>query len=109
MPPPILLTWVLLGRRPALHQDRERRQVARLEEGLVGVQGAPGCQSEAFERRSRELHRRLRVCRHQVYVDDRALVDVVIAARVAGHGEVVGRVAGVFARVGQPGAMPPAR
>src|SRR4029453_198088 len=69
-----------------LHQDRERRQVATVEEGLVGVQGAPGCQSEAFERCSRELHRRLGACRNQVAVADPAPVGGGGARRGGGGG-----------------------
>ena len=75
-----------------------------MEEGLVGLERAIVGQPEARQRRACELHGRLRPRRDQVAVDDCALVDVVIAARVAGRRQVLGGRARVPALVEQPGA-----
>ena len=72
-----------------------------MEDRLVRLERAIGGQAEPLERRSCKLHRRLRAGRNQVTVCDRALVDEVLAARIAGGEQVPSCRAGVTALVQQ--------
>ena len=77
---------------------------AAVKQALVGVERALGGQAQAPQRRTRELHGRLRAGGDEVAVGDRALVDVAVTPAVAGGRQVFGSGAGVVSLVKQPGA-----
>ena len=89
---------------PSLHEDREGGRVGSIEEALVRLQRAVGCQTEAPERRGGELHGRLWAGGDEITVHDCAFVDVIVAARVSGGHEVLRCRAGVAALVQKAGS-----
>jgi hypothetical protein len=91
------------GRRLRFGENRKRARVPTTEQPLVGLDDVLRRKAEAPQRGARELDGGLRACGDEIAVDHSALVDVAIAAAIAGRREVFESRAGVVALVEQTG------
>ncbi len=67
-----------------LHENREARRIAPMEDGLVRLERAIRRQSELCQRRPGELNGRLRPRGDQAIVCDGTLIDEGVTTRIPG-------------------------